>query len=135
MVRAILSDGALRGQILRYAISGGALTLFYSAVYWICAVPVGIHALIANTVAFLCTVVIGFVVHSRWSFKGHGSRENPQRMRLLFLLVNVGGYALNSLWVWLMVELAGLHPSWPLLPIMFVTPWLSFYANRRWTFS
>lgn len=135
MMRAIVSNGELRGQVLRYAISGAGLTAFYSAVYWICAVPAGIAALIANTIAFLGTVALGFVVHSRWSFRGHGRRDRPVRMWGRFLAVNIAGYALNSFWVWAIVEYAGAAPSWPLLPIAFVTPWVSFYLNRQWTFG
>ena len=130
-----LPTGELRAQIVRYAISGGALTLFYSAVYWICAVPFGIAALLANTAAFLATVALGYVVHSRWSFRGHGRRDRPVRSGLTFIAVNLAGFALNSLWVWLIVERAGAAPSWPLVPIILVTPWISFWLNRRWTFG
>ncbi|MGP1281902.1 MAG: GtrA family protein [Parasphingopyxis sp.] len=122
-------------QMVRYAISGGALTLFYSAIYWTAAVPVGIHPLIANSMAFVTTLILGFVVHSRWSFAGHGRRDRPVRAMAFFLAVNLAGFALNSFWVWLITVHWGLSPSWPLLPIIFVTPWLSFYLNRRWTFG
>ncbi|MBC7985363.1 MAG: GtrA family protein [Sphingomonadaceae bacterium] len=125
----------LRDQILRYGVSGAGLTAFYSAVYWIFAVPIAIAPLLANLIAFLATVVAGWLIHSRWSFRGHGSRDKPMRQGAIFLAVNIGGFLLNSLWVWLLVEYYGLAPSWPILPIMFVTPWLSFYFNRRWTFS
>ncbi|MBC2776157.1 GtrA family protein [Parasphingopyxis marina] len=131
----MVSSSDLRRQLVRYAISGGALTLFYSAVYWIAAVPMAIDALVANALAFVATVAIGFVVHSRWSFAGHGRRDRPVRAWSLFLAVNLAGFALNSFWVWLIVERIGASPSWPLVPIVFVTPWLSFYLNRRWTFG
>lgn len=129
------ADADLRGQIIRYALSGGALTLFYSAVYWTSAVPLGIAPLLANTLAFLGTVALGFVVHSRWSFRGHGRRDRPLRSRLIFLAVNLAGYALNSFWVWLIAVHWAASPSLPLIPIVFVTPWLSFWLNRRFTFG
>ncbi len=134
MGRKPLADGDLRAQITRYVVSGGALTLLYSAIYWICAVSIGIAALIANSIAFVATTAAGFIIHSRWSFRGHGSRNRPALIWGRFFAVNIGGFALNSLWVWLIVERAGLDPAWPLIPIAFVTPWLSFYCNRRWTF-
>lgn len=135
MTRADKIGGGLSGQILRYAIGGGALTLFYSAVYWILAVPLGVAPLLANLAAFLATVAIGFVVHSRWSFRGHGRRDRPARAWLAFLAVNLAGLALNSFWVWLIVERLGASPSWPIAPMVLVTPWVSFYLNRRWTFG
>ncbi|WP_298019701.1 GtrA family protein [uncultured Parasphingopyxis sp.] len=124
----------LRRQIVRYAISGGALTAFYAGVYWVSAVPVRIDPMIANVIAFGATVVIGYLVHSRWSFEGHGRRDRPVRSGVLFLAVNLAGFALNSFWVWLIAVRMGASPSWPLVPIVLVTPWLSFYLNRRWTF-
>lgn len=131
----LLLTPELRDQIVRYGISGAGLTAFYSLIYWVLAVPIGIAPLLANTAAFLATVVAGWIVHSRWSFRGHGSRDKPMRQGLVFLAVNIAGFLLNSVWVWLLVEHFGLAPSWPILPIMFVTPWLSFYFNRRWTFG
>ncbi len=133
--RPMILSPELRRQIVRYAISGGLLTLFYSAVYWVCAVPFAIDPLLANTLAFLATVALGFVVHSRWSFAGHGRRDRPVRAWTIFLAVNIAGFALNSFWVWLIAVRMGASPSWPLVPIVFVTPWLSFYLNRRWTFG
>ena len=135
LMKAVFPSDDLRRQIVRYAISGGGLTLFYSAIYWIAAALVMMNPLIANTLAFLCTVILGFVVHSRWSFKGHGRRDRPARSSAMFLLVNLVGFALNSLWVWLITVYWDLSPSLPLLPIIFVTPWISFYLNRRWTFG
>ena len=135
LMKAVFPSDDLRRQIIRYAISGGGLTLFYSAVYWIGAVPAGIDPLIANSIAFITTVALGFIVHSRWSFAGHGRRDRPVRSWTLFLLVNLAGFALNSFWVWLITVHWGLSASLPLIPIIFVTPWLSFYLNRRWTFG
>lgn len=125
----------VRRQIVRYAISGGALTAFYAGVYWIAAVPARIDPMIANGIAFAATVIIGFVVHSRWSFAGHGRRDRPVRSWLTFLAVNIAGFALNSFWVWLLTVQLGAAPSWPLVPIVLVTPWVSFCLNRRWVFG
>lgn len=135
LIKTVFPSDDLRRQIFRYAISGGGLTLFYSAIYWIGAVVVLMDPLIANTLAFLITVILGFIVHSRWSFAGHGRRDRPARASAMFLLVNLVGFALNSLWVWLIAVYWALSPSLPLLPIIFVTPWVSFYLNRRWTFG
>ncbi|MEO1168694.1 MAG: GtrA family protein [Pseudomonadota bacterium] len=135
VLNSMFPSSDLGRQIVRYAISGGGLTLFYSVIYWVAAVPMAIAPLIANTAAFLATVIIGFVVHSRWSFAGHGRRDRPVRASILFLLVNLAGFALNSFWVWLIAVHWALSPSLPLLPIIFVTPWVSFYLNRRWTFG
>ncbi len=122
-------------QMIRYGITGAGLTAFYSAIYWGTAVLLGVPALIANSLAFAATLVIGYAVHSRWSFRGHGSRDRPLRSTGRFLFVNFAGYLLNSFWVWLIVERSGGSVALSILPIAFVTPWLSFTLNRRWTFG
>lgn len=123
------------GQVVRYFISGGALVAFYSAIYWTGAAMLGIPALIANTIAFMATMVTGWVVHSRWSFRGHGRRDRPLTAFSRFLAINLAGYALNSFWVWLIVERLQGSVTASLVPIALVTPWLMFWANRRWTFA
>lgn len=134
-MRLLTSNRGLSGQILRYGISGGLLTVFYSAIYWTMAARLSVPALIANTIAFLLTLAAGWLIHSRWSFRGHGRRERPRIAHARFLLINLAGYALNSFWVWLIVvRLDGSVPL-SLLPIVLITPWLMFWLNRRWTFA
>ena len=59
------------GQLLRFGIVGLSLAGVYSAIYWWLATYV-MPPVIAALVAFLVAVTIGFVLHSRWSFRGHG---------------------------------------------------------------
>ena len=135
MRHLLTSDQGLAGQIVRYGISGGLLTLFYSAVYWTVAVPLSVPALIANSAAFLVTLVAGWLIHSRWSFRGHGQSDRPPIAYARFLLINLAGYALNSFWVWLIVLRLGGSVTLSIVPIALVTPWLSFWLNRRWAFA
>lgn len=135
MIRSLLNGTGLPRQAVRYAISGCALVLLYSAVYWTLADPLAVPALVANSAAFLTNLAAGWLVHSRWSFAGHGPAVRPDAAFRRFLLINIAGYALNSLWVWLIVEQLGSPVTASLLPIVLVTPLLMFWANRRWAFS
>ncbi len=130
-----MPDKEWKDQILRYGVSGAALVALYSAIYWVGAELVGIPALVANTIAFVVTLILGWILHSQWSFRGHGRRDRPLIAYCAFLLVNLAGYALNSFWVWLIVERLHESVAASLVPIALGTPWLSFWANRRWTFS
>jgi putative flippase GtrA len=130
-----MPTGEIRGQAIRYVVSGGILMLLYSAVYWTLAAPLAVPALIANTIAFLVSLVVGWMLHSRWSFRGHGRRDQKRVAYTRFFLLNIAGYALNSFWVWLIVEQLQGSVALPLLPIAFVTPWLGFWLSRRWVFA
>lgn len=134
-VLGLLNSPGVKGQLVRYGISGVILAVFYSAVYWVLAAQAGIPALIANTAAFLVSLAAGWLIHSRWSFRGHGPSERPALAYGRYFLVNVAAYGLNSFWVWLIVLRLGGSVELSLLPILGATPWICFWINRRWTFA
>ena len=78
---------------------------------------------------------VGYVVHSRWSFRGHGRRDNLARTGGRFVAVSLVSFALNQLWVWLLVVHFAL-PLWAPYPLVLgVTPLIVFALNRRWVFA
>ena len=64
------------GQLARFALVGLFLAAIYSAIYWYLATYV-MAPVAAVVIAFLVSVTIGFGLHSRWSFRGHGKQEEP----------------------------------------------------------
>ena len=82
------------GQLVRFALVGLFLAAIYSAIYWYLATYV-MPPVLAVVIAFLVSVTLGFVLHSRWSFRGHG-REEDHRMKVKFLLVQFSGFLLNE---------------------------------------
>ncbi|HYI41876.1 MAG TPA: GtrA family protein [Allosphingosinicella sp.] len=134
-VLGLLNTQGVKGQLVRYGIAGAILAFFYSAVYWLLAAQAGIAALVANTAAFLVSLAAGWLIHSRWSFRGHGPSERSGLAYGRYFLVNIAAYGLNSFWVWLIVLRLGGSVELSLLPILGVTPWVCFWINRRWTFA
>ncbi len=129
-----LGDGhrVLVTQIVRYGVVGVGVTLFQLAIY---NALVHMAPLIANMVATAAAIVVGYTIHSRFTFEGHGSGAGVARTGGRFFAAAMVGFAANSLWVWLFTGL--LHwPHWsPSLPIFFVTPVLLFWLNRKWVFD
>lgn len=122
-------------QIFRYGVSGGAAALLYSLVYWVLASILHVEPLVANVAAWLTSLVSSYLLHSRWSFRGAARDANSRQAKIRFLCINLAGLALNSFWVWLIVHGMGLDVRAPLILVLFVTPWLMFYASRRWAFQ
>jgi putative flippase GtrA len=120
------------GQLVRFAIVGFSLAALYSGIYWLLARYV-MSPMLAVLVAFLVAVSIGFVLHSRWSFRGHGARED-YRLKVKFLLVQASGGLLNEAFTWLLVGLLHGPIWWPLIPAIFVTPLATFALNRQLVF-
>ena len=129
---------ALAGQLIRYAITGGGVTFVSTLVYWIAAKrdgPFRIAPLVANGLAYLVAVTLGYVLHSRWSFRGHGRRDNAARTSIRFVLASLLSLALNSFWVWLLTEHIKGATWWPIPFMVFATPLLLFWVNRSWVFD
>ena len=133
-MKLIAEHKEMVGQLVRYGVTGGLASIVNFGVYWLLAVG-GLDPNFAWTVGYLAAVAVGYVVHSRWSFRGHGRRDNLARTGGRFLAVSVVSFMLNQLWVWLLVrELA--WPLWSPLPLVLgVTPLVVFSLNRRWVFA
>lgn len=130
--------GALRElfwQLVRYALTGGFVTALGAALYWVTATFMGVPPLIANVLAYLLCVVIGYALHSRWSFRGHGSRDNVAARTSRFFMVSLVSFGLNSLFVWVLTGPLNGPTWWPVVPMLFVTPFVTFALNRRWVFN
>ena len=126
-------SGELGGQALRYGATGVFLAALYASVYWIAAIIGSIPVQAANGAGFVAALIAGYALHSRWSFRGHGSRSAASRIR--FLLVNLAGYGLNCLWVWIIVQRLGLPIEYSIAAIVTVTPPFTFLLNRQWAFA
>ncbi len=122
-------------QLVRYVGVGGFVTALGAAIYWSSVEYGRVAPLIGNSIAFVIGVVIGYVLHSLVSFRGHGARDDLSRTGTRFLAVNLIGYALNSLWVWTLVEWLSGPTWWPIVPMVLVTPLATFLLHRFWTFG
>jgi putative flippase GtrA len=125
----------LAGQVIRFGVSGGFLTLLVAGGYWAVARFGGIDPNVSLTLVFIVASGIGYLLHSRWSFKGHGSRDNVAARGAKFAVTNILGFLSNQFFVWLLVKYLGGPTWWPVIPIVLVTPLLTFTLNRRWVFG
>lgn len=126
---------ALAGQFVRYGITGGLASIVNILVYWVGYKLGGMNPNIAWAMGFAGAVGVGYVVHSRWSFRGHGRRDNPARTGTRFVVVSLVSFGLNSLWVWMLVSQLR-WPAWTPFPLVLgVTPLAVFSLNRAWVFE
>ena len=124
----------LGGQLVRYALTGGLASIVNIGVYWLLAAR-GMDPNLAWAFGFAAAVAVGYVVHSRWSFRGHGRRDNLARTGGRFVVVSLVSFGLNQLWVWLLVQRLDL-PLWAPYPLVLgVTPFVVFALNRKWVFG
>lgn len=125
----------LFAQIVRFGLTGVLLTLLVAGGYWIAADVFGVEPMLSMTLNYLVFTCLGYVLHSRFSFRGHGARDNPATRTTRFFVVNTTGFLANQFFIWLLVKQMGGPVWWSVIPIVFVTPLLTFSLNRRWVFS
>jgi putative flippase GtrA len=125
----------LFAQIVRFGLTGVLLTLLVAGGYWILADVFGVEPMVSMTVNYLVFTALGYVLHSRFSFRGHGSRDNARARTIRFFTVNTSGFLANQFFIWLLVKHLGGPVWWSVIPIVFVTPLLTFSLNRRWVFA
>jgi len=132
MATRLKLDNQTFGQLVRFALVGLFLAAIYSAIYWYLATYV-MTPVAAVLIAFLVSVTIGFVLHSRWSFRGHGADED-RAMKVKFLAVQSSGLLMNEAFTWVLTGPLHGPTWWPLIPAIFVTPFATFALNRQWVF-
>lgn len=134
---AMFAANPVLGQLLRFAITGGFTSLLYSAVYLPLTLTLfpGKRAVFAVPIAFAVAATVGFVLHSRFSFKDHGTREPGGWQQAKFVIVQASGMLLNALITWIATARLGL-PAWaPLVPAILLAAIFTFMLNRYWVFA
>lgn len=126
---------ALALQAARYAIAGLVITVLVAASYWAIAEFLHVDPMVSLAVVFLFFTGVSYVTHGAYSFRDHGERDRHHVRATRFLVINLLGFASNQFWVWLLVKQMGGPTWWPTIPIIFVTPLLTFTLHRRWVFA
>jgi putative flippase GtrA len=127
--------GELLGQFIRFGMVGGFVTALGVAAYYVPATYLGVAPLLANLLGYGVAMAFGYVLHSNYSFRGHGSRDNVAQRTGRFFIVSLVSLGLNSIWVWSLVEFLHGPTWWPVIPMLFVTPLVTFALNRHWVFG
>lgn len=121
-------------QFARYGVIGLSITLLGQAIYLGLTDYAGVRPLVSIAVAWIVGVAVGYFAHGQISFRGHGERNNSTQTGARFVGVNLAGYAMNSFWVWLLVEIMAGPTWWPVIPNIALTPVISFFLHRHWTY-
>ena len=122
-------------QLVRYALAGLAITLAVAASYWLITELAGIDPMISFTIVFIVFSGISYVTHGEYSFKGHGTRDRQHVRMGRFFAINVLGFMVNQGFIWLLVKQWDGPTWWPTIPMIFVTPLLTFALHRRFVYA
>ena len=120
-------------QLARFIISGAMVTALGVGVYAIVALVFRWDPQLGNFLAYVVAVATGYVMHSQWSFRGHGgARTHATKVR--FVIVSLISYALNSFWVWLLFTQLAPRPRGADRADAVRHPGGHLLLNRQWVF-
>ena len=122
-------------QLVRYALAGFAITLAVAGSYWAITDLLHVDPMISFTIVFVVFSVISYVTHGEYSFKGHGDRDRHHIRMSRFLAVNILGFLINQGFIWLLVKQLDGPTWWSTIPMIFVTPLITFSLHRRFVYS
>ena len=124
---------ALLGQILRYAVAGGFVTLLGIGTYALFVRAVGAPPLAANVGAYLVSMAFGYFLHGRFSFRDQGGQGGAKVSAKFFITSGIS-FALNSFFVLLFTSVFHWSTLTPIAAMVFITPAICFVIYRKWVF-
>ncbi|MGZ3172372.1 MAG: GtrA family protein [Croceibacterium sp.] len=114
---------------------GGFVTSVSTAIYYSTSTYVRVPPLLANLLGYIAGVGLGFFLHSRVSFRGHGRRDRIAGRTARSAVVSLTTFTLNSLFVGLLTGPLHGPTWWPVIPMVGVTPLVAFWLYRQWVFA
>ena len=126
---------ALAAQLARFALVGLAATGIHIAVYLTLVTVQDVPPWTANLLAYGVSFAVSFTGHLRWTF-GAQRDAGGSTVRSLgrFVIAATAGLCLNAGFVEATLALR-LAPGWAAVPMVFVTPILTFAINKFWVFA
>lgn len=113
---------------------GGGVAVISVSTYWIAAVLLAIQPLIANFISYVVHVTLSFIIHRSWTFKDTISEARAHQALYRYVSVSLVALAMNTAWTAYLTQILQL-PAWtPTIPMVFVTPFVTFLINRYWVF-
>jgi putative flippase GtrA len=124
-------------QLLRFASVGVLATLVHSALYVLFVDAMRATPAAANLIAFGVAVIISYLGHARWTFRDEYSGRDGAAYPVFarFVTTALLGLALNSLFVFLVVDAMGWNYLWAVPFFVFVTPLFVYLTSKFWVFA
>lgn len=94
-------------QILKFGVVGGIAFVIDYVLLYILTEFVGIHYLISSIISFTVSVIFNYILSIKWVFdvkKKQGTKEF-----IIFIILSVIGLLINSLIMYLMVDILKIH--------------------------
>ena len=120
-------------QLLKFCAVGASGYVVNLAVFYACVELLGLHYLLAATLAFIVAVTNNFWWNRHWTFRARSGRARFQAPR--FFTVSIVAFLFAALVLELLVSLAGMPElAAQAIAVVAATP-LNFIGNKMWSFA
>ena len=93
----------------------------------------GVYYIIANVIAYVIATINSYTWNSRWVFKYNGKDQKETTTK--FILLNLAGLALNTMILYLLVDLIGLNKLISLVITTVIVMVINYIVNKIWVFK
>ena len=120
-------------QLLKFCAVGASGYVVNLCVFALCVEVLGLHHLVAATLAFVVAVTNNFWWNRHWTFRAHGGHAGFQAAR--FFTVSIAAFLFAATVLELLVSVAEVPEiAAQAIAIVTATP-LNFVGNKMWTFA
>lgn len=94
-------------QIIRFAVVGGSAFLIDYGIFTLLSQLLHIHYLISSIISFSISVIYNYILSIKWVFDV--TKKQTVKEFIIFIILSVIGLGINSLILYLSVDLIHLH--------------------------
>lgn len=125
----------LSDDIFRFIKFGlvGVLNTLINWILFILLNSFGIYYIISNVIAYSISTLNSYLWNSKWVFKYSG--DNVKETSLKFIVLNVIGLTLNTIILYLLVDIVGLNKLIALVITTGIVMILNYFINKFWVFK
>ncbi len=106
MIKKLLNNNLIK-QILKFGVVGGLAFLIDYGIYTLLISVFNVYYIIASVISFTLSVIFNYILSIKWVFDVK-KKQGPKEF-IIFVILSVVGLILNSLILYLSVELMHIH--------------------------
>lgn len=108
ILRTLNIDERLATQIFRFVVVGGIATVIDFVSIFVFKEFVGLHVLVANTIAFTIATIYNYIASISWVFDVKKEKKSKKSF-ILFVLFSLIGLGINNTIIWLLDDFFGIY--------------------------
>lgn len=119
-------------SFIKFGLVGVSNTLVNWIIFFILN-SIGVYYITSNIIAYLIATVNSYFWNSKWVFKY--KKEESIRTSLKFILLNLIGLVLNSIILYLLVDLFNYNKMISLIIATGIIMIINYFINKVWVFK